>query len=61
MRRFSMRPGVTCLWQVTGRSDVGFTDWVALDLKYIDDWSLRLDLGILFKTIPAVLAGAGAR
>ena len=61
MRRFSMRPGVTCLWQVTGRSDVGFNDWVALDLKYIDDWSLRLDLEILLKTIPAVLAGAGAR
>ena len=61
MRRFSMRPGITCLWQVTGRSDVGFTDWVALDLKYIDEWSLRLDLAILFKTVPAVLTGAGAR
>jgi exopolysaccharide biosynthesis polyprenyl glycosylphosphotransferase len=61
MRRFSMRPGITCLWQVTGRSDVGFNDWVALDLKYIDEWSLRLDLSILLQTVPAVLAGAGAR
>jgi lipopolysaccharide/colanic/teichoic acid biosynthesis glycosyltransferase len=61
MRRFSMRPGITCLWQVTGRSDVGFTDWVALDLKYIDEWSLRLDSRILLRTIPAVLAGTGAR
>jgi exopolysaccharide biosynthesis polyprenyl glycosylphosphotransferase len=61
LRRFSMRPGVTCLWQVSGRSGIGFDDWIALDLQYIDRWSLFLDLVILLRTIPAVLRGTGAR
>jgi lipopolysaccharide/colanic/teichoic acid biosynthesis glycosyltransferase len=59
-RRFSVKPGITCLWQVNGRSDVGFDDWVRLDLEYIDKWSLALDVSILLKTIPAVLKGPGA-
>jgi exopolysaccharide biosynthesis polyprenyl glycosylphosphotransferase len=61
LRRFSVRPGVTCLWQVSGRSGVGFDEWVALDLQYIDRWSLFLDLVILLRTVPAVLRGTGAR
>ncbi len=60
MRRFSMRPGLTCLWQVQGRSRLGFERWVELDLKYIDTWSLALDIRILLRTIPAVLSGNGA-
>ena len=60
MRRFSMAPGLTCLWQVSGRNNVGFEQWVQLDLEYIDTWSLRLDARILLKTIPAVLTGKGA-
>jgi lipopolysaccharide/colanic/teichoic acid biosynthesis glycosyltransferase len=59
-RRLSMKPGVTCLWQVNGRSDVSFSHWVQMDLEYIDKWSLALDLKILMKTIPAVLKGSGA-
>jgi lipopolysaccharide/colanic/teichoic acid biosynthesis glycosyltransferase len=61
MRRFSMPPGLTCLWQISGRSEIGFERWVQLDLEYIDHWSLRLDGLILLKTIPAVLRGTGAR
>jgi len=60
MRRFSVRPGLTCLWQVLGRSDVSFDDWIALDLQYIDSWSLAMDLKILCQTVPAVLRGRGA-
>jgi exopolysaccharide biosynthesis polyprenyl glycosylphosphotransferase len=59
-RRLSMRPGLTCLWQVSGRNRIGFDDWVRLDLEYIDTWSLRNDLKILLRTIPAVLGGSGA-
>jgi lipopolysaccharide/colanic/teichoic acid biosynthesis glycosyltransferase len=59
-RRLSVKPGITCLWQVNGRSDVNFEHWVKLDLEYIDNWSLGLDLKILMKTIPAVLKGSGA-
>jgi exopolysaccharide biosynthesis polyprenyl glycosylphosphotransferase len=59
-RRFSIKPGITCLWQVNGRSNIGFDDWVRMDLDYIDKWSLGLDLLILMKTIPAVLRGPGA-
>lgn len=60
-RRISMRPGLTCLWQVCGRNDVAaFSDWVKLDLEYIDTWSLGNDLRILLRTIPAVLRGSGA-
>jgi exopolysaccharide biosynthesis polyprenyl glycosylphosphotransferase len=59
-RRFSIKPGITCLWQVNGRSNIAFNDWVRMDLDYIDKWSLGLDLLILVKTIPAVLRGPGA-
>jgi len=61
-RRLSVKPGLTCLWQVSGRNEVrDFRDWVRLDLEYIDNWSLWLDMKILVRTIPAVLAGTGAR
>lgn len=60
MRRFSMRPGLTCLWQVQGRNNIEFERWVELDLEYIDTWSLALDARILLKTIPAVLTANGA-
>lgn len=59
-RRFSVRPGLTCLWQINGRNDIGFEDWMKLDLQYIDQWSLGLDLKILAKTVPAVIRGEGA-
>jgi exopolysaccharide biosynthesis polyprenyl glycosylphosphotransferase len=59
-RRFSVRPGITCLWQIGGRSDVSFERWMELDMLYIDSWSLWLDLKILCKTIPVVLRGTGA-
>jgi len=60
-RRLSMKPGLTCLWQVSGRNEVDFDRWMAMDLKYIDTWSTMLDLKILLKTVPAVLSGRGAR
>ncbi|MFY9550814.1 MAG: sugar transferase [Thermoanaerobaculia bacterium] len=60
-RRLSMKPGLTCLWQISGRSELDFDRWMALDLKYIDTWSPLLDLKILLKTVPAVLSGKGAR
>jgi exopolysaccharide biosynthesis polyprenyl glycosylphosphotransferase len=59
-RRFSVRPGITCLWQVNGRSSVSFEQWMLLDIKYLDEWSLWLDLTILARTIPAVFKGVGA-
>ena len=59
-RRFSIKPGMTCLWQVNGRSGISFDQWMLLDLQYMDEWSLWLDLKILAKTVPAVLKGAGA-
>jgi len=60
-RRLSMAPGITCLWQVSGRNELDFDRWMELDLKYIDTWSPMLDLKILLKTVPAVLSGRGAR
>ncbi len=60
MRRFSVLPGMTGLWQVSGRSSLGFSEWIALDLQYIDNWSLLEDLRILFITVPVVLRGRGA-
>lgn len=60
MRRFSVMPGITGLWQVSGRSNTDFDTWSELDLRYIDEWSLALDLRILLKTIPVVLTGTGA-
>jgi lipopolysaccharide/colanic/teichoic acid biosynthesis glycosyltransferase len=60
MRRFSVLPGLTCIWQVSGRSMLSFNEWISLDLEYIDNWTLLLDLEILARTIPAVLLGEGA-
>jgi lipopolysaccharide/colanic/teichoic acid biosynthesis glycosyltransferase len=59
-RRFSVRPGLTCLWQIAGRSSIPFEKWMQLDLQYIDRWSFWLDLQILMRTIPAVIRGLGA-
>jgi lipopolysaccharide/colanic/teichoic acid biosynthesis glycosyltransferase len=59
-RRLSMRPGITCLWQVSGRDAIGFDGWVRLDLEYIDTWSLANDFNILLRTLPAVASGEGA-
>lgn len=59
-RRFSIRPGLTCLWQVCGRNDINFEDWMKLDMQYIDNWSLSGDMKILLQTIPVVLNGRGA-
>jgi exopolysaccharide biosynthesis polyprenyl glycosylphosphotransferase len=61
-RRLSVKPGLTCLWQISGRNNVSdFRDWVRLDLEYIDNWSLWLDMKILWRTVPVVLAGTGAK
>jgi exopolysaccharide biosynthesis polyprenyl glycosylphosphotransferase len=60
-RRLTMKPGLTCLWQVSGRNDVDFVDWMLLDLKYVEEWSLWLDVMVLLKTIPSVLLRKGAR
>jgi lipopolysaccharide/colanic/teichoic acid biosynthesis glycosyltransferase len=59
-RRFSVKPGITGLWQVNGRSSTSFDQWIEQDLTYIDHWSFSLDFIILAKTIPAVLKGTGA-
>lgn len=59
-RRLSVKPGITCLWQVNGRNNIDFENWMRLDLEYIDNWSLWLDSKILLKTIPAVFSGKGA-
>jgi len=59
-RRLSMRPGLTCLWQIMGRHHIGFDEWMRLDLYYIDHWSLTLDMLIVAKTVPTVLGGTGA-
>jgi exopolysaccharide biosynthesis polyprenyl glycosylphosphotransferase len=60
-RRLSMRPGLTCYWQISGRNEIGFADWMKLDLMYIDTWSLMNDAFILLRTIPSVLLARGAR
>ena len=59
-RRLSVKPGITCTWQVSGRSNISFDEWMALDLEYIDTWSLWHDVQICFQTIPAVLTSRGA-
>jgi len=59
-KRFSVRPGITGLWQVSGRSDLTFDQWIELDLEYIDHWSFGLDIRILLRTIPVVLLSRGA-
>jgi exopolysaccharide biosynthesis polyprenyl glycosylphosphotransferase len=60
-RRLSVKPGITCIWQVSGRNEIDFERWMELDLQYIDGWSLWSDLHICLKTIPAVLGARGAR
>lgn len=58
-RRLSMKPGITCIWQVNGRNEIDFEEWIRMDLKYIDNWSLWLDFKLLLKTIPVVLMATG--
>lgn len=60
-KRLSVKPGITCLWQVSGRNEIGFDEWMRLDIQYIENWSLTLDFKILLRTIPAVLSRKGAR
>ncbi len=59
-QRLLVKPGLTCIWQVSGRSDLDFETWVSMDIEYIDTWSPRLDVSLLLRTIPAVLSGKGA-
>ncbi len=58
-RRLSLKPGLTCIWQVSGRNNIDFETWMKMDLEYIDNWSLLLDLKLLLKTIPAVVLASG--
>lgn len=60
IRRLSVTPGITCTWQVSGRNEIGFDDWMRLDLDYIDNWSLSKDVTLLFKTVGAVVTARGA-
>jgi lipopolysaccharide/colanic/teichoic acid biosynthesis glycosyltransferase len=60
MRRLCVKPGITCLWQISGRSQLSFDEWMALDNRYIDTWTPAVDLEIVLRTIPAVLRGNGA-
>jgi lipopolysaccharide/colanic/teichoic acid biosynthesis glycosyltransferase len=60
LRRFSAKPGITGLWQISGRSNLTFDQWIALDFSYIDRWSLTLDMQILLATIPVIVRGSGA-
>ena len=59
-RRLSVRPGLTCIWQVSGRNQISFEEWMYLDMQYIDNWSLFQDLHLIFRTVPVVLTGRGA-
>ncbi len=59
-RRFAVRPGITCTWQVSGRNDVSFEEWIRMDLEYVDNWSLSRDLALLARTLPAVIGKSGA-
>lgn len=60
IRRLSVTPGITCTWQVSGRNEIAFDDWMRLDLDYIDNWSLTKDVTLLFKTVGAVVTARGA-
>ena len=60
LRRLAVKPGITCLWQISGRSRVSFDEWMRLDNLYIDTWSPLGDLAIVLRTVPAVLRGEGA-
>lgn len=59
-RRLCMRPGLTCVWQVSGRNEISFEEWMLLDMRYIDHWSLAADFGLIWRTVPVVLTGRGA-
>jgi lipopolysaccharide/colanic/teichoic acid biosynthesis glycosyltransferase len=59
-RRLSVRPGLTCVWQVSGRNEISFEEWMYLDMQYIDHWSLAQDFELILKTVPVVLTGRGA-
>lgn len=59
-RRLAVRPGITCIWQVSGRSEIDFTGQVLLDVHYIEQRSFWMDIGLLFRTVPAVISGRGA-
>ena len=59
-RRLSVRPGLTCIWQVSGRDQISFQEWMYLDMRYIDHWSLAEDLSLILQTVPVVLSGRGA-
>ena len=59
-KRLAVKPGLTCIWQVSGRNEVSFERWMQMDHEYVENWSLWLDLKILAKTIPAVLLSRGA-
>jgi lipopolysaccharide/colanic/teichoic acid biosynthesis glycosyltransferase len=59
LRRLSMKPGITCIWQVSGRNSVPFEEWMKMDMQYIDNWSLKLDFVISLKTIRAILRAEG--
>ena len=59
-RRLSMRPGLTCLWQISGRNEIDFDEWMRLDRQYIDSWSPIGDLGIMLRTVPQILLRRGA-
>jgi lipopolysaccharide/colanic/teichoic acid biosynthesis glycosyltransferase len=60
-RRLSVRSGLTCVWQVSGRNELSFEEWMYLDMQYIDHWSLAQDFELILKTVPVVLSGRGAR
>jgi lipopolysaccharide/colanic/teichoic acid biosynthesis glycosyltransferase len=60
MRRLVVKPGITCLWQISGRSELSFEEWIALDNRYIDSWTPLQDLSIILRTVPAVIRGNGA-
>ena len=60
LRRLSVRPGLTCIWQVSGRSQISFDEWMYLDMQYIDHWSILQDLRLIFRTVPAVITGRGS-
>jgi exopolysaccharide biosynthesis polyprenyl glycosylphosphotransferase len=59
-RRLSVRPGLTCIWQVSGRNQISFEQWMYLDMQYIDHWSLKNDINLILKTVPVVITGRGA-
>jgi lipopolysaccharide/colanic/teichoic acid biosynthesis glycosyltransferase len=59
-RRLSVRPGLTCFWQVQGRNEIGFDEWMLLDLQYVDQWSFAKDLELIGRTVPVVVTGRGA-